>query len=125
MTTTDRQAIEDYAGQAREFLSRARVYVQNDDLHQASEKAWGAAAHMANAVANANGWQYETHSDFVTIIRNATELSGNERLRFLRGVATELHGNYDRRKQFLDSNEVTADIESVAEMLEILEPLTE
>ena len=125
MTTTDRQAIEDYAGQAREFLSKARVYVQNDDLHQASEKAWGAAAHMARAVANANGWQYQTHSDFVTIIRNASELSGNERLRFLRGVATELRGNYDQRKRFLNGEEITADIESVAEMLEILEPLTE
>ena len=124
MTTTDRQAIEDYAGQAREFLGRARVYVQNDDLHQASEKAWGAAAHMAKAVANANGWQYQTHSDFITVIRNASEMSGNEKLRTLRATANDLHQNYYRRKRFLNGEEIAADIESVAEMLDILEPLT-
>ena len=36
-----------HASQAREFLNKARGYLAAGDLHQASEKGWGAAAHMA------------------------------------------------------------------------------
>lgn len=54
-------AIADYRQQAREFLLKSRQYLADDDLHQASEKGWGAAAWMAKAVAQAQGWQYKRH----------------------------------------------------------------
>ena len=53
-----------HAGQAREFLEMAREYLAAGQLHQASEKAWDAAAHMAKAVALVQEWQYERHSHF-------------------------------------------------------------
>ena len=54
----------EYIASAREFLTRAHNYLAEGDLHQASEKGWGAAAHIAKAVAAARGWEYERHDDF-------------------------------------------------------------
>ncbi|MCY4455272.1 MAG: hypothetical protein OXC56_03050 [Chloroflexi bacterium] len=55
MAAGDMVEVADYAAQAREFLTRSREYLAAGDLHQASEKGWGAAAHMAKAVAAAQG----------------------------------------------------------------------
>ena len=125
MTTADRAEVEDYAQQSRQFLERARIYVADGDLHQASEKAWGAAALMAKAVAAANGWTYEKHSDFSIVLNNAWELTGNDQIRPLRAIANDLHGYYYVRKRFLNADVIAADIESVAELVDILAPLTE
>ena len=40
-----------YAVTSREFIRRAQQYLAVEDLHQASEKGWGAAAEMVKAVA--------------------------------------------------------------------------
>ena len=71
MTTPELEAIEDFKAQAREFLDKGREYLAAGDLHQASEKGWGAAAHMAKAVAEAQGWTYDRHSDFSWVINQA------------------------------------------------------
>ena len=60
----DDATVQDYIQQSRDFLRKARQYLAEDDLHQASEKGWGAASHMAKAVAHANGWEYEKHHQF-------------------------------------------------------------
>ena len=74
MTTPGDNHVEitDYENQAREFLSNSRDFLAAGNLHQASEKGWGAAAHMAKAVAVAQGWEYETHSDFSEVMNQAT-----------------------------------------------------
>ena len=122
--TPELEEITDYEAQAREFLAKSRGYLAQGDLHQASEKGWGAAAHMAKAVAVAQGWTYETHSDFSLVIDPARRLTENSRLSGVRGIANELHGNYYRRKRHLDSGLIGEDLERVAEMLDILHPLT-
>ena len=116
--------IVDYETQAREFLARSREYLAQGDLHQASEKGWGAAAHVAKAVAVAQGWTYDTHSDFSLVVDQARRLTGNSSLSGLRGIANELHGNYYRRKRHLDFGLIGEDLERVAELLDILHPLT-
>ena len=45
----------DHADTANEFLSKARLHLAEDDLLQASEKSWGAAARMVKAVAEHQG----------------------------------------------------------------------
>ncbi len=125
MTTTDRVEVNDYASQSREFLRRSREYLAAGDLHQASEKGWGAAAHMAKAVAAANGWPYERHADFSTVLNNVWLATRNDRVRQLRSSPNELHGFYYVRKRFLNAEVIAADIEDVAELINLLEPLTE
>ena len=116
--------IADYEAQAREFLAKSREYLAAGDLHQASEKGWGAAAHMAKAVAIAQGWTYETHADFSTVLYEARRLTGNASLSGLRSIANELHFNYYRRKRHLNPDAIGEDLESIAQMVAILQPLT-
>ena len=115
----------DYRSQAWEFLAKSRQYLAEDDLHQASEKGWGAAAHMVKAVAQARGWEYEMHDQFRVVVRNARQWSRDERLRNLGYSAEALHKNYYQRKIFLDSEEIRAGLDDVELMLNILQPLTD
>ena len=120
MPASDATVIADYENQAQEFLARAREYLNAGDLHQASEKGWGAAAHMAKAVAVAQGWEYDTHADFSVVLNQAWQATGNDRLRALRGIANELHSNFYRRKRHLNAEVIGQDIENVAELVEAL-----
>ena len=121
---TDNDQADSHASQAREFLGKAQEYLDAGDLHQASEKGWGAAAHMAKAVALTQGWPYERHSDFHQVMNWARNLTGNDRLRLLHGRAEVLHINFYETKDELDQATITEDLTNIAEMLEILEPLT-
>ena len=120
----DPEAIEDYRQQAYAFLDRARGYLASDDLHQASEKGWGAAAWMAKAVAETQGWEYREHAQFGVVLRNAGALMDNDRFRLLSEVAYGLHRNYYVRKRFLDAEAISRSLDNMAELLDILEPLT-
>jgi uncharacterized protein (UPF0332 family) len=120
-----RETIEDYRLQSREFLDRSRRYLADDDLHQASEKGWGAAAWMAKAVATARGWQYDKHEHFGEVLYQAGKLTGDDRFRTLRAIANGLHGNFYQRKQFLHSDDIAGSLDEVAMLIDILEPLTE
>ena len=120
----DLEAVTDYETQARDFLAKGQEYLAAGDLHQASEKGWGAAAHMAKAVAEAQGWQYDRHADFSRVMNQAVLLTGSDRLRALRGIVNDLHGNYYERKRFLNAEIIGRDLESMAELVELLAPLT-
>ena len=120
----DLVAIEDYRRQAREFLGKAHEYLAQDDLHQASEKGWGAAAWMAKAVAVSQGWEYNQHAHFGVVCRSVSDLIGNDRLLDLSAIAYDLHRGYYTRKRFLSDRTIGRNLDQVAELLEILEPLT-
>ena len=105
------------------FLDKARQYLAEGDLHQASEKGWGAAAHMAKAVAEAQGWSYERHDEFFRIIREAQRLTGERRLRAWTNSANTLHGFFYWREEALDTETIAQNIEDVEAMRRALEPL--
>ena len=118
------EEIRKHAGQASEFLFEGREYLVAGDVHQASEKGWGAAAHMAKAVALAQGWEYTRHSQFHRIMNQAGRVTGSGRLPLLHGRAEILHVNYYELEEDLDTGQISQDLDSVAEMLDILQPLT-
>ena len=124
MTTINRDEVDGYIRQSQAFLAKSRQYLADHDLHQASEKAWGAAAHMAKAVALANGWRYESHADFSHVINNARNASSNDQLWTLRAVANDLHGNYYQRADLLDAEAIAAGIDQIDTLLNLLTPLT-
>ena len=126
MTTSgnDQVDISSHERQARDFLAKGRGYLAAGDLHQASEKGWGAAAHMAKAVAIAQGWQYERHSHFHRVMNQAGRMTGSARLPFLHGRAEILHVNYYELDEDLDPALIGSDLENVAELLDVLYPLT-
>ena len=121
----DAESIMDYREQSRVFLAMARNYLNGGDLHQASEKGWGAAAWMAKAVAEARGWKYTRHSEFFKVMHQARELTGESRLRTLADTASTLHGNYYEREIFLYANTIGEGLTDMELLLDILQPLTE
>ena len=116
--------IYDYRQQSREFLVKSRQYLADDGLHQAAEKGWGAAAWMAKAVAEAQGWEYERHPQFSVVLNNARRVTGDVRLLGMAGIANDLHGNFYTRKRYLDPEGIGLSLGQIAILLEILEPLT-
>lgn len=120
----DPAAVEDYRRQARDFLTKAREYLAIDDLHQASEKGWGAAAWMAKAVAVAQGWEYRQHAQFRVVMYNASVLLNYAGLTTLGSVAEGLHSNYYTRRRFLIPEMIAYDLDRTGELLDALEPLT-
>ena len=120
----DPSEAEDYRQQAYYFLEKSQEYLAEGDLHQASEKGWGAAAWMAKAVAVTQDWEYERHEQFNVVLRNARNATGDDRLPALRGAANELHGNFYTRKRFLDTQDIGQSLDGMADLLEILESLT-
>ena len=118
-------AVADYRQQSREFLTKGREYLAAGEWYQAAEKGWGAAAWMAKAVAEARGWEYKRHDEFFTVMYQAQDLSGDDRLRSLTAVANTMHGYYYTRKRFLRSEVIGAGLNDVELLLDILQPLTE
>ena len=121
---SDDDAVGDYCQQSRQFMVKSRQYLAEDDLHQASEKGWGAASWMAKSMAMAQGWDYTRHAQFSVVLNNARQITGDARLAGMRSIANELHGNFYTRKRFLDAVAIGEDLDQIAILLDILEPLT-
>ena len=118
-------AVIEYRQQSREFLAKARQYLTQGDLHQASEKGWGAASHMAKAVAEVIGEPYTRHEEFRLVVALAGRRLGRRRpLVRLGRTAEVLHSNYYQRKRFLDATQIAEDLDEITELLDLLEPLT-
>ena len=118
--------VSGYAAQAREFLVKSREYLAAGDLHQASEKGWGAAVRMAEAVALARGWQYSEYSHFHRVMNQAGVLvdGDGDYLAFLHGRAEILHANIYELKQDLNARIISKDLEYMSGLVEIMAPLT-
>ena len=116
----DVAAVASYREQSHDFLARAWGYLEDGDLHQAAEKGWGAAAHMAKAVAVAQGWPYRNHEQFLQVVNGAANLL-QRRLRPWRKSATDLHSFYYWRKEAMDAEDIRenlADVQALAEVME-------
>lgn len=79
---------------ANQFLAKARVYLAEADLLQASEKCWGAAARMVKAVAEERGWAADTPRHLFHVVDRLAEESCDAWLRSLFNSATSLHQNF-------------------------------
>jgi hypothetical protein len=119
MTTN---AITEHVQLAKEFLERSKSYLAEGDLHQASEKGWGAAAHIIKAVAAANGWEYEHHDQFSSVVMNARQRYRQSSLREMSRAAEALHVNYYKRKELLNPDLIREDIGDVEQMVNVLLP---
>lgn len=115
-------AVTEHVQLAEDFLERSKNYLEEGDLHQASEKGWGAAAHIIKAVAAANGWEYEHHDQFSGVVMNARQRYRQPSLREMSRAAEALHVNYYRRKELLNPDLIREDISDVEQMVNVLLP---
>ncbi len=115
--------VADHRARAAYFLQRGREFLAEGDLHQASEKGWGAAAHMVKAVAASYGFRYESHDEFDHVLEQASALARNDRIHDLGNAAHYLHRNYYKRKTFLKPDRIERNLDYVAELIRLLSPL--
>ena len=114
--------VADHVELARDFLERSKSYLAQGDLHQVSEKGWGAASHIIKAVAAANNWEYERHDDFDSVVINARQRYRQPSLRQYGNSAQSLHRNYYKRSLLLNAGIIQEEIGDVEEMVNILQP---
>ena len=119
MTTTPTHPPETYANQSREFIALAHQELEQGDLLQASEKAWGAAAAAIKSVAEMRGWQHNAHTLINSAVWRISREYRRPRLLELMAWANTLHQNY--YEYYLGEEEVTMGIARVEELLSILE----
>ena len=79
---------------SRELLAKAQVALDEDDLLQASEKGWGATAHMVKGVAEKKGWPHNGHRELYQIVNRLAQESGERRIRVQFNSASALHSNF-------------------------------
>lgn len=111
-----------HAETATEFLARARAYLADGDLLQASEKGWGAAAHMVKAVAEARGWNHNGHRQLHQAVERLAAETGQPELRSHFSEANLLHRNF--YEGVLGAEDVRAYLEDVERFAELLDPLS-
>lgn len=83
-----------YREQSKVFLEKAYTELQEGDLHQASEKGWGAAAQMLKAVAEERGWEHRTHRLLFDVAGRLAGETQSEDLRDGFSAASLLHINF-------------------------------
>ena len=110
-----------YSDTGHEFLGRARTYLAEDDLLQASEKGWGAAAQMVKAAAQARGWRHQSHRDLHVTINRLVEETGDGDIQDAFGLANALHTNF--YEGWLPRETVDGHLRRVAELVEKLDAL--
>ena len=116
---------QEYIDSSREFMRRARSYLDAGDLHQASGKGWGAASHMALAVSRARGWKYTTHRDIYDIVDRMVDLLGRDDILAWQASATQLHDFFYARKGQLHPRSIKFNLDRVESMLDDIKTLVE
>lgn len=110
-----------YHTKGKSYLAQAHDELANDDLSQASEKGWGAAAAMVKAVAYERHWGHRSHRDlFRAVERLAAETQDSE-LRSQFGLAGMLHTNF--YEGWLERPTVEGHLSEVRQFVERLEHL--
>ncbi len=103
---------------ADEFLVKARAYLADGDLLQASEKGWGATARMVKAVAETRGWSHSSHGDLYRVVERLAEELGDPRVSNLFRSANALHQNF--YEGYMPEEAVANGLDDVTEITELL-----
>lgn len=85
---------DEYSLTSRELLAKAEEALAQDDLLQASEKGWGAAAHMVKGIAERKGWRHNGHRELYQVVNRLSQETGDEEIRVHFGLASALHSNF-------------------------------
>lgn len=86
-----------YAAASHELVGKARDYLQEGDLRQASEKGWGAAAQIVKAIAE-NWKEYDVthgrHQDLRALVAGLSTANREPDLFLMFAAAQDLHENF-------------------------------
>ena len=112
---------DDYAAFSRRFVRQAQEEFDKGDRLQASEKAWGAAAHAVKAVATSRGWNHNSHRLLFDVVDQMARDLEAPALRSLFQVANSLHQNFYENWQ--PDGSVQDGINQVKQFVDMLEEI--
>ena len=110
-----------YREQSRVFLEQAYRELQEGDLHQTSEKAWGAAAQMVKAVASQRGWEHKHHRELFAVVYRLRREANDRDIARLFEPANSLHSNFYEGQ--MDAADVQDALDRVRQFTRKLEAL--
>ena len=111
----------EYTLTSRELLAKAEEALAQDDLLQASEKGWGAAAQMVKGLAERKGWRHNGHRELYLVVNRLAQETNDSEISVLFSVASALHSNF--YENWMPREMVEADLAQVREFVEKLEGL--
>ena len=88
------EQIERHAATSLRFIDQSQTELDKGDTLQASEKAWGAAAHAVKAAAESRGWSHGTHRLLFDVAARIADETGDPEYFDLFRVASALHQNF-------------------------------
>ena len=109
-----------YRERSRDFLAKAYREL-DEDLVQASEKGWGAAAEMVKALADERGWPHHTHGALYNVVGRLRRETADDDLTLLFDHAGALHINF--YENWYDREDVERRIEEVGRFVDKVETL--
>ena len=109
-----------YQGRSRDFLAKAYREL-DEDLAQASEKGWGAAAEMVKAIAEERGWEHQSHRALYNNVSRLRRETGDYNLSRLFAIAGDLHINF--YENWYDREDVELRIQDVERFVDKVESL--
>ncbi len=112
---------QQYLQASERFLAQARRELADDDLAQASEKGWGAAAQMLKAIAEQRGWEHSRHRHYHRTASRLRAETGDGDIRRFFNSASELHENFYEND--MEADLVAESLDDVAALLDKLRPL--
>ena len=110
---------ERHAEISRDFLAKARAELESGDLLQASEKAWGAAAHAIKAVAERRRWFSEADWKLRRAAEIITAELGDENI--LRCFSLSRDAHYNFYHHLFDSQGVGSAVAAASDLVAMLD----
>ncbi len=115
------ESTNQYLAASREYMGKAYQYLADNDLPQAGEKAWGAAAEVVKAIAEERGRYHSSHRVLYQIVDDLAQEVGDPDITRMFQVASDLHINYYER--WLPVSTVQRGVADVQAFVDKLEPL--
>ena len=112
--------VHEHMRMSETFMRQAHEEFAQGDRVQASEKAWGAAAHAVKAVAEHRGAKHNGHADLFDVV-HALDPERMRGLHVLFVTASSLHSNF--YECCLSDREIKVRIEETEEFIGMLKPL--
>ncbi len=79
---------------SQNLIQQAEDELHRGDSLQASEKAWGAAAHVVKSIAERQGWPHERHGHLYDAIFTIRDSTGDKEIETFFRLAGGLHQNF-------------------------------
>ena len=83
-----------YTALSRRLIRQAQEEFEKGDRLQASEKAWGAAAHAVKAAAEQRGWRHDSHARLFHVVGRISREAADAEFLALFQVANSMHQNF-------------------------------